>query len=592
MCSSGWRCVFMPPSAPRKVAGLSACRHEQLTPSNRATPQTQVTCEKTPQLRVMFATPIEDECPWREDDPISRSCICWYAREITSGFKTFLQHVELNEEGWQQHECCSEGDSYPADEYSLPALFSQMSWTEVDRIVLAMQLAHALAYFYGDKWLIGRWQGPNIRFFRWGPRIPCKPWLEVPLPPKSVVQDPECSHHLFPQILELGIVLLELYIGQPLESHPDAKTPKSLNDRWALATKILQNLRFLSVSYKKAVDFCFKPKFGRLKAREALRQPEVVREFVYKEVVARLERIIKKSKLEIHDLEDLDLGLFRRNFPSEPKAAEPNNTSQPPKQNDAEKNEVATVMDAARAKLESAQVPQNTVQDKLMTELEEGFDLFGDEKGFQPCNESVLLSNSNKPFLPGLSNSRDSSNASKLWLDTFTGIIKERIGKSSSQPPGGHRVKVAILDTGIDLNHSYFDGEYKAGRIQNIASFVDGKNGDEDKNCGDESGHGTFVASLLLSHGPHIDLYVAKVSKSRAFKKGTIENVKNVSHPLLMLLSVFIPDGCCRDGLQISSNLGSSSRLCIMPEKSGESTSSPCHSGSLAEYRVSRTKSR
>ncbi len=139
-----------------------------------------------------------------------------------------------------------------------------------------------------------------------------------------------------------------------------------------------------------------------------------------------------------------------------------------------------------------------------------------------------------------MSNSRCSSNDSKIWLEKFTKIIEERIGKPSSQPPGGRRVKVAVLDTGIDLNHSYFDDEYKAGRIQNIASFVDGKNGEEDKNSGDESGHGTFVASLLLSHGLHIDLYVAKISKSRAFKKGTTENVKNVSHLLLVIFALFV----------------------------------------------------
>jgi subtilisin family serine protease len=91
-------------------------------------------------------------------------------------------------------------------------------------------------------------------------------------------------------------------------------------------------------------------------------------------------------------------------------------------------------------------------------------------------------------------------------------------------------VKVALLDTGIDLKHSYFEGEYPSGRVKSVRSWVDGKEGAEDGDGGDESGHGTFIASLLLDLCPTIDLYIARISKSRNFKKGTSVNVVNVSH--------------------------------------------------------------
>jgi len=91
-------------------------------------------------------------------------------------------------------------------------------------------------------------------------------------------------------------------------------------------------------------------------------------------------------------------------------------------------------------------------------------------------------------------------------------------------------VKVALLDTGIDLKHSYFEGEYPTGRIKSVRSWVDGKEGVEDRDGGDVSGHGTFIASILLSLGPTIDLYIARVTKSRHFKKGASLNVANVSH--------------------------------------------------------------
>lgn len=117
---------------------------------------------------------------------------------------------------------------------------------------------------------------------------------------------------------------------------------------------------------------------------------------------------------------------------------------------------------------------------------------------------------------------------SKDWLERFKNIIQTRI-RSSGTSVSHSRVKVALLDTGIDLQHSYFEGEYLSGRIKSVRSWVDGKKAAEDRDGGDVSGHGTFIASLLLDLCPAIDIYVARISKSRNFKKGTSENVANVS---------------------------------------------------------------
>ncbi len=121
------------------------------------------------------------------------------------------------------------------------------------------------------------------------------------------------------------------------------------------------------------------------------------------------------------------------------------------------------------------------------------------------------------------SNVYSRARASDDWIKKVKEIIHERIGL---QPT--HRVKVALLDTGIDLEHAYFDKQYPHGRIKSVCSWVDGKEGVEDAWGGDESGHGTFIASLLLDLAPNIDLYVARISKSRGFRKGTALNVANV----------------------------------------------------------------
>lgn len=75
------------------------------------------------------------------------------------------------------------------------------------------------------------------------------------------------------------------------------------------------------------------------------------------------------------------------------------------------------------------------------------------------------------------------------------------------------KIRIAILDTGIDLGHPYFDEKYRKGStksrreiVDECKSFLPGKNGDEDAH-----GHGTHAASLLLRLAPNAKVYVARV---------------------------------------------------------------------------------
>ncbi|KAL8733509.1 MAG: hypothetical protein Q9181_003571 [Wetmoreana brouardii] len=92
---------------------------------------------------------------------------------------------------------------------------------------------------------------------------------------------------------------------------------------------------------------------------------------------------------------------------------------------------------------------------------------------------------------------------------------------AQSRKARSHRVRIAILDTGIDLSHPYFDSAPKSlgaanhgqhgprrDRVKECRSFVHGAPGD----C-DSHGHGTHCAALLLDLSPNADIYVARVTE-------------------------------------------------------------------------------
>ncbi len=86
---------------------------------------------------------------------------------------------------------------------------------------------------------------------------------------------------------------------------------------------------------------------------------------------------------------------------------------------------------------------------------------------------------------------------------------------------GRERIKVAILDTGIDVDHPAFAGNINRER----KNFTGGA----ERDVKDEVGHGTMVAGLIAAHGPatsvtgvapNADLFIGKVVRQ---EKGPLE---------------------------------------------------------------------
>ena len=77
------------------------------------------------------------------------------------------------------------------------------------------------------------------------------------------------------------------------------------------------------------------------------------------------------------------------------------------------------------------------------------------------------------------------------------------------------RVKVAILDSGIDMTHNFMVIAEKEGRIKEKKNFkASGFPKSNDTN--DPTGHGTGVTYLILKHSPYVDIYVARIDMAHA----------------------------------------------------------------------------
>jgi hypothetical protein len=89
------------------------------------------------------------------------------------------------------------------------------------------------------------------------------------------------------------------------------------------------------------------------------------------------------------------------------------------------------------------------------------------------------------------------------WIERFQSIVYTHI------PMNCTRLKVAVLDTGIDTSHPDFDDD---DRLKELRSWV-GSAATVDK-----SGHGTHIVSTILSLTRNVDVYVAKISEGNTLQ--------------------------------------------------------------------------
>lgn len=110
----------------------------------------------------------------------------------------------------------------------------------------------------------------------------------------------------------------------------------------------------------------------------------------------------------------------------------------------------------------------------------------------------------------------DSRRAYQTWRARYIEVY-EKFVPSTCLP--SCRVKIAILDTGVDMTHP--DMMARAERIKAKYNLVNPKA----RHVHDRTGHGTFAAGLILDFAPDADIYIAKIAENEPCSPETIAEV-------------------------------------------------------------------
>ena len=99
------------------------------------------------------------------------------------------------------------------------------------------------------------------------------------------------------------------------------------------------------------------------------------------------------------------------------------------------------------------------------------------------------------------------------------------VARKNGQFARSPRVKIALIDTGVNFEDPFIRPEAQKGRIKG-RSWVG-----EKTDFGDSCGHGTHLVRLMLTVNKSADILMAKVSHSKSFLPKIAQNIAEVRLP-------------------------------------------------------------
>ncbi|KAK4208244.1 major intracellular serine protease [Rhypophila decipiens] len=421
------------------------------------------------------------------------------------------------------------------DPVSLRQLLGEGSrtFTERTRRILAVILSYTVLHLQDTNWLPPAWGSSNIFFFRTATSaIPLRPFIHIPIadPGPGLVNgnhdhddggsddldpddfdpddlDPDdFVQHQCPNLVTLAIMLMEVYFMTPFEF-----LVKRFGDDHADTDRSSGALRYIDAlvvfqackreipensQFHYAIDRCLDPTVWENEDGMKL-DHDTLSSKIYSQVVLPLETELSQaySSIPIDDLDRFAQSIDFSNWDQAvAKAPAPPN---PP----------------TMLTLDQLHLPFSTRTSR------------GPSPVLEPSSPFTYLpipssSNIVQPYdeysaprlfddeVPSAYQTPQSQTSYRKWKAQYQAVYEKFIpfeNDFTALPP----VKVAILDSGLDLNHPDI-----ADRHKGIRSKYNLLDEGRPKAVHDRIGHGTFVTSVLLDYAPDSHVHVAKIADS------------------------------------------------------------------------------
>ncbi|KAJ5747489.1 Cadherin [Penicillium nucicola] len=394
--------------------------------------------------------------------------------------------------------CCFAVDTPPVSLEEFMQSRSR-SFTDKTKRILAVLLSYALLHLHGTAWLSPSWGPSNVYFFRTNTaRIPLKPFIQASLDARPDVSsslaggpgefstdeedlediDPDdVLVHQCPALVSLGVMLMEMFLATPFETLAQQSGVYPADRmKFTDADTVFQNFKAeipQNSQFYYAVEKCLDPSVWE--NEDAIRlDDDTIRKLIYEEVVQPLEDELFQgfSYISRDDLDqfaqNLDFDGWGQVIQSQHKESsnsQPESIQRSDSYPNADKNSLEFFDD-------------DSIADSHTTEACQNY---------------------------------------KIWEVKYMEVYEKFI-----QSPPKSPVKIAILDTGIDEKHPDIDA-----CVDQIKDRYDWTDESSNGKANDRTGHGTFIAALLLKYAPDAEIYIAKICDTRPSSPQTIAKAIN-----------------------------------------------------------------
>lgn len=128
-----------------------------------------------------------------------------------------------------------------------------------DKRRLALILSHSLLQYHDSAWLGSGWDKKQIFFFHMGDKPDLqRPYLSTSFnnPQPAFIDTDKTRFHRNPSILALGILLIEIDLGRPIETYRATTDAINANTDWIVADRIVKSMDQCSEPYRQAIRAC------------------------------------------------------------------------------------------------------------------------------------------------------------------------------------------------------------------------------------------------------------------------------------------------------------------------------------------------